>query len=156
MSATFYSNADCSTESGETGQYTMAEVLELSVNGTCQEMGSYFSFSSSDSSPSSSSPSPSPSSSSSSSIYAALRCVDGFIGVVTYDGSDTTCSDDFTMASVDADNCETSIFDEGPYARITCASDFDSASFLLAGGGGAYAWSIAAATAATVLAAVFG
>lgn len=78
------------------------------------------------------------------------------MGFVTYDGSDATCSGDFTMAVVDGGNCDTSIFEEGPYARITCASDFDSASFLLAGGGGAYAWSIAAATAATVLAAVFG
>lgn len=93
-----------------------------------------------------------------SSLNAALRCVDGEVGYVMYDGSDTTCSGDVLMAQSGGSGCMASMFDEGAYMTSTCSAsgDVSGASSLLAPGrDGRYGWSIAAAAAATALAAMF-
>lgn len=145
VDASFYSDATCSAASGDSAQCSMSEVLQVYGVDSC-----YLS---------------------SSSMYVALRCIDGALGTVSYAGSDTTCSANFTIAHVVASSCSASIFGEGPYMVATCSESSstdgsdastgqndssDGSSFLLTSGGGAYGWSIAAATAATVLAAVLG
>lgn len=93
-----------------------------------------------------------------------------------YDEDDTTCSDDFTMASKEESSCMASIFEDGPYMMTTCSEsasadsddsddsgddgdddDVTSGGVSSLVGGGSFGWSFAAATAATAaLAAVLG
>ena len=146
VDATFYSDENCNTASGVTGEYTMSEVLEQMDSEACEQM---------DSTTSSNSSGYTATTSSTSSGYTAHRCVDGNIAQVGYSESDTTCSSDFTWAYVFAIGCIDSIFDEGEYMIATCSTTA-SASSLLVGGGGVYGCSIAAAAVSTVLAAVIG
>lgn len=134
MDATFYEDEDCSTPSGKTAQYNMSKTMEiLEVDSTCVE--SDFAGSSSN---------------------HGYHCIDGNLGVAVYGGSDTTCSLEFTVAAkYDVDACFDSLLGEGMYAVTSCSADSNDARSFLAGEFGCYGWSIAAATIATVLAAVF-
>ena len=127
VQATFYSDDDCNDANGETSDIPMSEFMEMyDVPNGCNSSDGH---------------------------VAAIRCINGDLGLAMYGDSDTTCSLDPEMASTDLFGCQSStdeISDLGAYLQTDCTPTPSS------DGSVAYtyffSWSVAAAAAATALA----